>query len=159
MANAIKFSSRGLNLQTNLFPQTDTIHRVMIFERNFRLDIDGCMFGPYNKYRRLYFSENDYALSSETMNYLDDIIASYNDNYARYPRVEVNGHSGTQEGNSDLLSEMRALTIVKYLIDNGFDATNIKWKSYENTKPLYKNEKNVLEKQENRRVDLSIIYN
>lgn len=75
-------------------------------------------------------------------------------------KIEIQGHVCCESENANKISEKRAIAVYNYLIRNGINKERLSYKSFGNTKPIYKiPEKNEEEKVANRRVEIEIVEN
>jgi outer membrane protein OmpA-like peptidoglycan-associated protein len=74
-------------------------------------------------------------------------------------KIEIQGHICCKRPNQeDTVSLARAKAIYNYLVDNNISKNRLKYKGYGVSKPIYKiPEKNNLEEDENRRVEILIV--
>jgi outer membrane protein OmpA-like peptidoglycan-associated protein len=74
-------------------------------------------------------------------------------------RIEIHGHICCKiKGDVNGVSTARAKAIYSYLIRNKIDRKRMSFKGYGTTRPIYPiPEKNVLEEEENRRVEILIV--
>jgi outer membrane protein OmpA-like peptidoglycan-associated protein len=104
----------------------------------------------------LFFVQSKAEILPESEPELESLLKLMNDNPTM--AVELGGHTDNQ-GNSAAnlqLSEERALSIVKYLIDHGVDKKRLEFKGYGGTKPIASNA-NADSRQKNRRVEIKIL--
>ena len=78
-----------------------------------------------------------------------------------YLSIEIQGHicckSPTEE---DLISEARAKAIYNFLVKNKIDKDRLKYKGFGVSRPIFEiPEKNELEQEQNRRVEILILDN
>jgi OOP family OmpA-OmpF porin len=103
----------------------------------------------------IYFATNDSELNESNHQILDEVFNTLQ-NYSSY-KVVVEGHtdsSGPASFNQEL-SEKRANSVMRYLIDKGFAPSRISSKGYGETRPAVSNE-TADGRRENRRVEFEI---
>lgn len=75
-------------------------------------------------------------------------------------KIQIQGHVCCEAENAAKISEKRAIAVYNYLVRNGINKKRLSYKSFGNSKPIYKiPEKNEDEKVANRRVEIEIVEN
>jgi outer membrane protein OmpA-like peptidoglycan-associated protein len=138
---------------------TDTVTVYVPFsDKRFEKDIelDPIEVGASVRLNEIYFDFNKATLRPESFPELKRVIEFMEFN--KTVSVELSGHTdnrGSDEYNQDL-SQRRAESVVKYLIDNGVDATRLEAKGYGEAKPSIENDTDE-NRQFNRRVEFTIL--
>lgn len=104
----------------------------------------------------IYFEINEAYLLKESLNILDRMIESMNQN--PQIRLEVRGHTdstGTKEHNQKL-SERRADAVIEYMIKNGISPERLKAVGFGETKPVDDN-KTAEGRRKNRRTEFYVL--
>jgi outer membrane protein OmpA-like peptidoglycan-associated protein len=120
------------------------------------LELTPIKVGEIVQLNNLFFVQSKAEILPESEPELERLLKLMNDNPTM--AVELGGHTDNQ-GNSAAnlqLSEERALSIVKYLIENGVDKKRLEFKGYGGTKPIASNA-NADSRQKNRRVEIKIL--
>lgn len=131
--------------------QADTVFYKEIFMKPIEV-------GVSVRLNNIFFDYNESTLRSESFPELDKVVEFLQDN----PKLEVEiaGHTddqGSDEYNENL-SQGRAESVVKYLIDNWVDEQRVKAKGYGESKPEVPNDSDE-NRQINRRVEFTILKN
>ena len=107
----------------------------------------------------IYFDFNKWMIKQESTISLNKIVDVLNENPEM--KIEVNAHTDARgKASYNLsLSERRAASTMKYLIDKGIDASRLVSKGYGETQPLFDCDSNCSEEQHelNRRIEFVII--
>ncbi|MFY7987935.1 MAG: OmpA family protein [Flavobacterium sp.] len=76
-------------------------------------------------------------------------------------KIEIQGHICCQMGTDvEDTAKVRALAVYNYLINNGINRNRLSYKSFGSTRPIHSiPEKNEIERNENRRVEILILEN
>lgn len=103
----------------------------------------------------IFFDINKYELKPESQIELDKIVQLMNDNPTI--KIEISGHTDNvgKPAENLSLSEMRAKTVVAYLINKRIAMNRFTWKGYGETKPVGDN-KTEEGRAQNRRTELRI---
>jgi outer membrane protein OmpA-like peptidoglycan-associated protein len=120
------------------------------------LELTPIKVGETVQLNNLFFVQSKADILPDSEPELERLLKLMNDNPTM--AVELGGHTDNQ-GNSSAnlqLSEERALSIVKYLIDHGVDKKRLEYKGYGGTKPIASNA-NAESRQKNRRVEIKIL--
>ena len=120
------------------------------------LELTPIKVGETVQLNNLFFVQSKAEILPDSEPELERLLKLMNDNLTM--AVELGGHTDNQ-GNSAAnlqLSEERALSIVKYLIENGVDKKRLEFKGYGGTKPIASNA-NAESRQKNRRVEIKIL--
>jgi outer membrane protein OmpA-like peptidoglycan-associated protein len=89
--------------------------------------------------KNIFFDYDSYKLKEESKIELVKLFMFLNDN--KLIKIEISGHTdntGLKDYNIKL-SENRAQSVVKYLVDSGIDANRIVWKGYGDSRPITPN--------------------
>lgn len=109
----------------------------------------------------ILFDNNKYALLEPAIETLNKILIALKNNTGI--KVEISAHTDSKgnDGDNMKLSELRAKTVVDYLVTNGIDKTRLTSKGYGESKILNRCKNNVdcgeLEHAVNRRVEFKIL--
>ncbi len=108
----------------------------------------------------IYYDFDKANIREDAKPVLDSLVMIMNDNPEIF--IELGSHTDsrdTEEYNRDL-SRRRAISAVKYIIDNGIDSDRITAKGYGESVLLIRNAKNEDEHQRNRRTEFKVLkYN
>ncbi len=128
------------------------------FEDNFLNYIKDGKFeaGKYYAFDRLYFNTGSSALSDDSVNQIENVVAIMK----AYPEVKVlfRGHTdntGSVDGNNKL-SASRALAVKAKLVEKGIDASRVSTKGMGSVEPIADNA-TPEGRAKNRRIDVSIV--
>ncbi len=117
--------------------------------------------------KNIHFVGARHQLLPESIPVLDELLASMK----KFPRlvISIEGHICCVAEPGDVLdldtgeknlSHARAKTIMQYLVDNGIDASRIRYKGYGHSRPLYAfPEEDEEQMKMNRRVEIRIVSN
>ena len=108
--------------------------------------------------KNIFFDTKKFDLKPESIAELDKVVLLLNDNPKL--KIEISGHTdnvGLAKDNL-LLSNNRAKTVTKYLLQKGIAIARVIAKGFGSTKPIANN-KTETEKALNRRTELSVISN
>ena len=109
----------------------------------------------------ILFENNKYELLEPAIETLNKIVVALKNNMSI--NVDISAHTDTKGSDEDnlKLSEMRAKSVVNYLVANGISATRLSAKGFGESKILNRCKNNVdcgeLEHALNRRVEFKII--
>ena len=115
--------------------------------------------GDIIKLPNFYFFNNSAKIIPKSEPVLYELLCVMNDNPKL--KIEIQGHICCKlPGQEDPISEARAKTVYNYLIRNKIDRKRMSYKGYGVSKPIHPiPEKNSLEEDENRRVEIMIVEN
>jgi outer membrane protein OmpA-like peptidoglycan-associated protein len=115
--------------------------------------------GDVVKLDNIYFFNNSAKVVPKSESVLYELLCAMNDNPKL--KIEIQGHICCKSPDQvEGISTARAKAIYNYLIRNKIDRTRMTFKGYGVSRPLHPiPEKNALEEEENRRVELLIIEN
>lgn len=130
-----------------------------IKESAFLLKIKSSKKGEIIALPDINFYNNTARILPKSKKTLLDLLCALEDNPNL--KIEIRGHICCQkEFDPSGLSTNRARVIYSYLIRNKIDRKRLKFKGYGTSQPLHPiPEKNILEEEENRRVEIMIIEN
>jgi outer membrane protein OmpA-like peptidoglycan-associated protein len=127
---------------------------------NFSLE--PCIIGAKLALQNLYFFGGNAQLTPASEAGLEGILAFLNLNDAL--KIEIGGHVNKPNAPaceigdaSHKLSEARAQSVYKYLIDKGIQPQRLSFKGYANWEMIHPEANNSIQEQLNRRVELKII--
>jgi outer membrane protein OmpA-like peptidoglycan-associated protein len=111
------------------------------------------------KLENIYFFNNSARVVPKSEPVLYDLMCVMRDNPKL--KIEIQGHICCKLPNQeDVISEARAKAVYNYLIRNKIERSRMTYKGYGVSRPIYPiPEKNVLEEDENRRVEILIVEN
>jgi len=120
------YSSRYLSTQDSSLKQPKKID----------IQITKVKVGQTYRINDIYFSTNDYKLSYEAQRIIDEFFIFLDEN--PNINVEIQGHTDNigQYTTNQLLSENRAKSVRKYLIEMGILSSRISYKGYGESKPI-----------------------
>lgn len=121
--------------------------------------IKNAKIGDLLKLENIYFFNNSARVVPKSEPILYDLMCVMRDNPKL--KIEIQGHICCKLPNQeDVISEARAKAVYNYLIRNKIDRFRMTYKGYGVSRPIYPiPEKNVLEEDENRRVEILILEN
>jgi hypothetical protein len=128
------------------------------FIRDFGLEVESpCTDVPY--FRNIYFEWGEYSIREREEQKFEKVVSVLKKNPDF--KLEIKGHIGLKEplgGNENQpLSKLRAEKVKDYLISKGIEEARLKVSWFENQKPRYKKEQNVMEAANNQRVVFEVI--
>lgn len=106
----------------------------------------------------IQFDKGGSVIKKESFGLLDDVAKAFKENEAKIPKLEIAGHTSA-EGNpaSNMkLSQARAASVMKALVERGIDKKKLFSKGYGDTKPIGDNN-DAAGRVKNRRVEFNII--
>ncbi len=108
-------------------------------------------------FRNIYFDFNKSTLRPESFPVLDSIVVWLKENSTA--RVRIEGHTDTRGSRryNQKLSQARANSVKKYLIDHGIDPVRLQSVGYGESRPVVFPEKSAADYQKNRRVEFLIL--
>lgn len=106
--------------------------------------------------RNVFFETAKYDLRPESKAELDKLVAFLNQNPAM--KIELGGHTDNvgEKKMNQVLSENRAKSVMKYLIDAGIEASRLGAKGYGDTRPVVTNDSDE-HRQQNRRTEFKVV--
>jgi outer membrane protein OmpA-like peptidoglycan-associated protein len=121
--------------------------------------IKNAKVGERIKLSNIYFYNNSAQTVSKSQTTLYDLLCVMEDNPKL--KIEIQGHICCQiETDINDVSTARAKAIYNFLIRNKIDRTRMSYKGFGTTRPIYPiPEKNEIEANENRRVEIMIVEN
>jgi outer membrane protein OmpA-like peptidoglycan-associated protein len=121
--------------------------------------IKNAKVGERIKLSNIYFYNNSARTVSKSQTTLYDLLCVMEDNPKL--KIEIQGHICCQiETDINDVSTARAKAIYNFLIRNKIDRTRMSYKGFGTTRPIYPiPEKNEIEANENRRVEIMIVEN
>ena len=113
--------------------------------------------GELIKLKNLYFYNNLDKIVPKSEPTLKELLKIMNENPKL--KIEIQGHICCKKPNQpDEVSEARAKMVCQYLIQNKIDRKRLAYKGYGVSRPIHPiPEKNVIEEDENRRVEILIV--
>lgn len=113
--------------------------------------------GDVFKYETINFEKKSADLlddSTQSLNEIFDFLAQNPDFI-----IEIGGHTNLQGGYSysEELSQQRAESVMRYLIQKGIDKERMSAKGYGKEHPVVKDEKNFQDRRKNQRVEIKIL--
>ena len=128
-------------------------------EEVFKDKVKASQKGDIIKLPNFYFYNNSAKIVPKSEPILYELLCVMNDNPKL--KIEIQGHICCKlVGQEDPVSEARAKTVYNYLIRNKIDRKRMSYKGYGVSRPIYPiPEKNSLEEDENRRVEIMIVEN
>jgi outer membrane protein OmpA-like peptidoglycan-associated protein len=128
-------------------------------EEKLEEQIQNSKVGDLIKLPMLYFYNNSAKILPKSQPVLYDLLCALNDNSKL--KIEIQGHICCKlPSEYESVSTARAKAIYNFLILNKIDRKRLSFKGYGVSKPIHPiPEKNVLEEEENRRVEILIIEN
>jgi len=124
---------------------------------NLELDIISKKSGEEIILRNVQFNHNSYKLNKNSILELEELIAFLN----KYQNINIliEGHTDNIGGYNEnqILSEKRAFTVYKYLIENKISEHRLNYQGFGEVRPLSSN-KNEFERMKNRRTSFKIIH-
>jgi outer membrane protein OmpA-like peptidoglycan-associated protein len=106
----------------------------------------------------IYYDFNKANIKPSSFKVLDALVTMLKDNPTLW--VELSSHTDAKgsDAYNQWLSEMRAISAVRYIVRNGIDKSRIKAKGYGETKPVEKCTTCTLQQNQlNRRTEFKII--
>lgn len=142
-----------------IFQEKNKIVTEKTSEEKLKQQVKTSKKGDLIKLPNFYFYNNSAKIVPKSEPILYELLCIMNDNPKL--KIEIQGHIccklPTQE---DAISEARAKTVYNYLVRNKINRNRMTFKGYGVSKPIHTiPEKNVLEEDENRRVEILIIDN
>ncbi|MEM9847122.1 MAG: OmpA family protein [Bacteroidota bacterium] len=106
---------------------------------------------------RVYFAADKADIRESSHEALDEIYTFLKENEDVI--IEVGGHTNSIPAHDfcDRLSTARAKAVAEYLMDKGIDEDQIQYKGYGKRKLLVKNERNIMDRRKNQRVEIKIL--
>jgi outer membrane protein OmpA-like peptidoglycan-associated protein/tetratricopeptide (TPR) repeat protein len=120
------------------------------------IPLDPIVKGARTQLRNIFFDFGSYELRAESKVELKKLIAFIHKNPGL--KIEIGGHTddvGSQENNL-ALSKNRARAVKEFLVKNGIEFTNLTFKGYGETQPLFPNDSES-NRQLNRRIEFKIL--
>jgi outer membrane protein OmpA-like peptidoglycan-associated protein len=107
---------------------------------NMNFSIESLHKGGTYKIKNLFFSNKSSALNDLATAELTNLLHFMNDNADLH--IEVQGHTDNVGNDNDnlLLSQSRAKAVHEFLINNGVDASRVRFRGYGETKPVASND-------------------
>lgn len=119
------------------------------------IDLGGCGVGDVVVLRGVHFDFDKASLTANAETILNSVVAALTE----YPRitVEISGHTDSRgpESYNQRLSEQRAASVRRFLIDNGIDADRLSSVGHGESRPVDTNDTDE-GRENNRRVELQI---
>jgi outer membrane protein OmpA-like peptidoglycan-associated protein len=143
ISNIEKISTQGLKRSATLYVELE-------------LGIEEAKAGKSIVLNNIYFASGSATVNVNTSSDLKKLIQFLKDNITA--KLEIQGHTDNT-GNKDLnlkLSQQRADNIIKYLVENGINATQLIAKGYGDSMPVASNT-TTEGKSQNRRVEMKVI--
>jgi OmpA-OmpF porin, OOP family len=106
----------------------------------------------------IQFDKGGSVIKPESNGLLDDVAKAFKENEAKIPKLEIAGHTSA-EGDPAAnmkLSQARAASVMKALVERGIDKTKLISKGYGQTKPIGDNN-DAAGRVKNRRVEFNIL--
>lgn len=115
--------------------------------------------GDLIKLNNIYFFNNSAQVVPKSEPVLYDLLCAMVDNPKL--KIEIHGHICCKKPNDyEVISTARARAVYNYLIRGKIDRSRMSFKGFGSTRPIYPiPEKNALEEDENRRVEILIVEN
>ena len=120
------------------------------------LELTPLKVGEVVQLNNIFFVQSMAEILPESEPELERLLKLMHDNPSL--EIELSGHTdnrGSAKANIDL-SKKRALSIVKYLVENGGDKNRLEFKGYGGTQPIASNA-NEESRQKNRRVEIKVL--
>ncbi len=106
--------------------------------------------------KNIFFDVNKFDLRAESQAELDKLVTLLKENPGLY--IQINGHTDAvgNAASNQKLSENRAAAVVKYLVEQGIQATRLTYKGFGATQPLASNDTEE-GKAQNRRTEMKVV--
>ena len=127
---------------------------VMGSDSDIEVFIETAKVGDKIALKNITFYNNSPIPLPESFKTLDELFNTLKNNPTLEIRIE--GHICCTNSDNDDISGQRAKTVYQYLIDKGISKDRLSYIGFGHTKPIT-SERNELEKQMNRRVEIRIV--
>lgn len=125
-------------------------------ERNVDIELEPIEIPKVYKLENIYYDYDKYFIRTDAGAELDKLV----DMMLKNPQITIQMGSHTDTNGSEnynkLLSDKRAMSAVRYLVDHGVAPERLSWFGYGESAPIYAPEKNDMEEQVNRRTEFRI---
>jgi outer membrane protein OmpA-like peptidoglycan-associated protein len=143
LANEVEVSTLGLEESTDI-------------ERNIDIELEPIVIDKPIVLQNIYYDFDEYYLRPDALTELNRLVKILRDN----PNITIQMGSHTDSNGTEpynkKLSERRAMSAVKYLVDSGISPDRLAWFGFGESQLLYFPEQSDEEEQANRRTEFRI---